>query len=212
MGIYDWLYNEWKDNRMKTKNGTKQPGAETLKERYLRCFGVRTDNAAALQEIVKGLIDEGVSRQTLVSWAVQAGYTKGYVSSLLSRILCSIGLRERRPGAGRKPSPAALELMVYAQDKYGEQFLKVLRAAWRAGKAQATAQNFLATPQSRADMELILAPQLQNRRGYLGATIKHDRKATVRSGASLYQPAGIIFKRNFNKTTTARTTIRRKQL
>lgn len=72
---------------MKTPNGMKQRGAETLKEKYLRCFGVRTDNAAALQQIVKGLIDGGVSRKTLVGWAVQAGYTKGYVSSLLSRIL-----------------------------------------------------------------------------------------------------------------------------
>lgn len=190
---------------MKTPNGMKGHGAEALKERYLRCFGVRTDNAAALQQIVKGLIDKGVSRQTLVSWAVQAGYTKGYVSSLLSRILCSIGLRERRPGAGRKPSPAALELMAYAQDKYGEQFLKVLRAAWRAGKAQTPPQNFLAASQYGADMELILAPQLQNPRGYHGATIKRNGKAPARSGASLYQPAGIIFKRNFNKTTTART-------
>lgn len=153
--------------------------AETLKAKYLCCFGVRTDNAAALQEIVKGLIDGGISRKTLVGWAVQAGYSKGYVSSLLSRILCSIGLRERRAGAGRKPSPAALELMAYAQDKYGEQFLKVLRAAWRAGKAQATAQDFPTASRSGADMALIVAPQLQ----------ESDR---------------ITFKRNLNTTIKTR--------
>jgi hypothetical protein len=164
---------------MKTPNGMKRRGAETLKEKYLRCFGVRTDNAAALQEIVKGLIDEGVSRKTLVGWAVQAGYSKGYVSSLLSRVLCSIGLRERRAGAGRRPSPAALELVAHAQDKYGEQFLKVLRAAWRAGKAQATAQDFPTASRSGADMVLIVAPQLQ----------KSDRT---------------IFKRNLNAITKTR--------
>jgi hypothetical protein len=179
---------------------------KTLKKKYLRCFGVRTDNAAALQEIVKGLIDGGVSRKTLVSWAVRAGYSKGYVSSLLSRVLCSIGLRERRAGAGRKPSSAALELMAYAQDKYGEQFLKVLRAAWRAGKAQATAQQFLPSSQHRTDMELIVAPQLQNPRGYLGATIKRDRQ----NGVGPRQPGGTIFKRNLNPTIKTRNRTRGK--
>jgi hypothetical protein len=172
----------------------------TLKKKYLRCFGVRTDNAAALQEIVKGLIDGGVSRKTLVGWAVHAGYSKGYVSSLLSRVLCSIGLRERRAGAGRKPPPAALELMAYAQGKYGEQFLKVLRAAWRAGKAQATAQDFRASSQPRSEIGLIVAPQLQNPGDYLGATIKRDGKATARNGARLHQPGRTIFKGNFNST------------
>jgi hypothetical protein len=174
----------------------KRRGAETLKEKYLRCFGVRTDNAAALQEIVKGLIEGGVSRKTLVGWAVQAGYTKGYVSSLLSRILCSIGLRERRAGAGRKPSPAALELMAYAQDKYGEQFLKVLRAAWRAGKAQETPQRLRAVASQRTEMGPIVAPQLQNPGGYLGATIKRDKKAAIQNGVGLHQTGRILFKRN----------------
>jgi hypothetical protein len=188
----------------------KQRDAETLKEKYLRCFGVRTDNAAALQEIVKGLIDGGVTRKTLVGWAIQAGYTKGYVSSLLSRILCAIGLRERRAGAGRRPSPAALELMAYAQGKYGEQFLKVLRAAWRAGKARATAQDFQAASQSRTDIALIVAPQLQYPGGYLGATIKSEKKATAQNGANLYQPGRIIFKRNFNPTIKVRNKTRGK--
>jgi hypothetical protein len=195
---------------MKTPNGMKRRGTETLKEKYLRCFGVRTDIAAALQEIVKGLIEGGVSRKTLVGWAVQAGYTKGYVSSLLSRILCSIGLRERRAGAGRRPSAAALELMAYAQDKYGEQFLKILRAAWRAGKAQTTAHDFQAALQSRTDMGLIVAPQLQNPGGYLGATIKRDRKAATQNGVGLHQPGRIIFKRNFNTPIKTRNRTRGK--
>ena len=108
----------------------------SLKKRYLRCFGVRANSVATLQGVVGDLIEDGVSRRTLVAWAVEAGYTKGYVSSLLSRILVSLGLRERKIGAGRKPSPDALGLLSYCRSQYGKKHLNVLRAAWRAGRAQ----------------------------------------------------------------------------
>ncbi len=81
--------------------------SESLKEQYLQCFGARASNATMLQGIVRNLIKEGISRQTLVTWAVEAGYTKGYVSSLLSRVLVSLGLRQRKKerDAGRRPPP-----------------------------------------------------------------------------------------------------------
>ena len=81
---------------MKTLNNGEHLRSQALKERYLRCFGVRTNNAALLQSVVRDLIHEGIPRQTLAAWAVEAGYSKGYVASLLSRVLVSLGLRERR--------------------------------------------------------------------------------------------------------------------
>jgi hypothetical protein len=119
---------------MKAKTLKNRKPLGSLKERYLQCFGVRANSVATLQGVVRDLIEDGVSRRTLVAWAVEAGYSKGYVSSLLSRILVSLGLRERKKGAGRKPSPDALELLSYARSRYGENHLNVLRAAWRAGK------------------------------------------------------------------------------
>jgi hypothetical protein len=157
-----------KTHQTKALKNRKPLGSELLKERYLQCFGVRANSATMLQGIVKNLIEEGVSRQTLVAWAVKAGYTKGNVSSLLSRILVSLGLRERKKGAGRKPSPAALELLAHAQSLHGEECLNVLRAAWRAGKAQLAAANNetrdrasgLIVSHNCRIRDLIMAPQL----------------------------------------------------
>ena len=144
---------------MKTLDHGKQLSPQALKERYLRCFGERTNNAALLQSVVRDLIHEGIPRQTLAAWAVEAGYSKGYVASLLSRVLVSLGLRERNKGAGRKPSLAALELLAHARSQYGEDLLKVMRAAWRAGKAQLAAAA-TRNETSERNSSLIVAPQL----------------------------------------------------
>lgn len=66
---------------------------EELKRKYLRCFGVRATNTAALHEVVQDLIRQGVSRKTLVAWAVRQGISKMAASTLLSRIFCALGLR-----------------------------------------------------------------------------------------------------------------------
>jgi hypothetical protein len=81
---------------------------QTLK-RKLECFNVRTTNAATWRDVIASLMEQGVARETLVSWGVDAGYPKITVSS----ILCAIGLRQRQEGAGRKPSHKALGLRAY---------------------------------------------------------------------------------------------------
>jgi hypothetical protein len=144
---------------VKTLDNGKYFGSQALKERYLQCFGERTNNVTKLQNVVRDLIDEGIPRQTLAAWAVEAGYSKGYVASLLSRILVSLGLRERKEGGGRKPSTFTLELLAHARSRYGEDCLKVLRAAWRTGKAQLAAANTPDKTHERASV-LITAPQL----------------------------------------------------
>ena len=130
--------------------------SNTLKQEFLRCFGLHLSNSTTLHGVVKDLISAGVSRKTLTIWAVEAGYAKASVSSLLSRIYSSLGLRDRRKGAGRKPSSAALELLAHAHDRYGESFLKVLRAAWRAGKARSATSTV-----SDANSDVIVVPQLR---------------------------------------------------
>lgn len=155
---------------MKTLIGSKRRNAAELKKQFLECFGIRATNATTLRDTVKNLIERGVARKTLVRWAVQAGYTKSYVSSLLSRILCSIGLRERSIGAGRKPSPEALELLAYTRARYGNNSSKVLRAALRAGRAEVVSGN------SRAALSLIVAPQLNIRQNNRRSSIRHEGK------------------------------------
>lgn len=142
----------------------------SLKQRYLHCFGVRANHATRLQGIVRDLIGEGVPRRTLVAWAIEAGYTQGYVSSLLSRILVSLGLRERQKGAGRKPSLAALELLSHARSRHGEDCLKVLRAAWRAGKAQRVTTNTLDEASATGIMTSV-APPFRKPKANCGSTI-----------------------------------------
>jgi hypothetical protein len=82
-------------------------------------------------------------------------------------------LRKRRIGAGRKPSPDALDLLAYARAKYGEQTLKVLRAAWRLANAQAerpVIQNRLGLGGTKK-LKLIAVPQLNTDEGNCGSTI-----------------------------------------
>jgi hypothetical protein len=149
-----------RENPMKTGRRIKRPDAEALKKEFLECFAVRTKNTTSLEGVVKGLIEQGVSRRTLVGWAVGAGYSKGYVSSLLSRVLCSLGLREREAGAGRKPSPDALELLAHARNSYGSRFLNVLRAVWRAGRSQNSPQDGRGEKPSERRVRLNVVPQL----------------------------------------------------
>lgn len=129
-----------------------------LKEKFLRCFALRLSNSTKLHGVVRDLIGTGVSRKTLMNWAVEAGYAKAYVSSLLSRIFVALGMRERRKGAGRKPSYAALELLAHARSRYSESALKVLCAAWRAGKAQSATS---AVSDTSSTPDVIVATQLR---------------------------------------------------
>jgi hypothetical protein len=137
-----------------------------LKEEFLRCVGLHVSNETKLREVVRDLAGAGISRKTLTIWAVEAGYGKRKVSSLLSSIFRSLGKRERRPGAGRKPSAAALELLAHAHGRYGQSALKVLRAALRAGKARSGAPAV-----SDTTSVLIVVPQLGRAGAYCGTTI-----------------------------------------
>ena len=152
--------------------GVKQPGPEALKKKFLQCIGLRSTSATALQEVIKKLIEQGLSRKTLVAWAVQGGYSKGHASTLLSRIFSALGLRERKAGAGRKPLPDTLELLAHAQAKYGKRAIKVLRAAWRAGKAQASAGLANCAPLP-----------MHSPGAYYGPVIKRNGKAAARSSS-----------------------------
>ena len=117
------------------------PDMSALKASYLGCFAARSTTTEALQKVVRSLVlDFGVERSTLVNWAVQKGCSIGHARTLLSRIFCSLGLRERGRGAGRKPSAEAFELLAHARNRYGEQFLGVLYAACRAAKPRAEAR------------------------------------------------------------------------
>jgi hypothetical protein len=184
---------------MKTLNHGKPWSSPALKERYLQCFGVRANNATLLQGVVRDLIGEGISRQTLVGWAVEAGYSKGYVSGLLSRLLVSLGLRERQKGAGRKPSLATLELLAHAHSRYGEDFLKVLRAAWRTGKAQVAVAN-AQSETSACDSGLIVVPQFQKPGANYGTIIKRGTQPAGQNNGVRFRSTTIPFKRSFKPT------------
>ena len=101
---------------------------ERLKEQYVECLGRAAAEFASLRRAIHALIEWGVSRRDLVQWAVEAGYSTGYVRSLVSRILEDPGLRCRKPGAVRKIPREALALRALAQKHYPEQARKFLLA------------------------------------------------------------------------------------
>jgi hypothetical protein len=172
------------DRIMKAPNQGK-PDSQALKERFLQCFGARANNATALQDVVKKLIDHGVPRKTLVAWAVEADFSRSHIASVLSRIFVALGLRERQKGAGRRPSPAALELLAHARSQYGENFLRVLYAACRAGKTQLAATN----SQSETSQSS-LKPNC-------ASTIRRFIQPAGQSNGRRYPSTTITFKRTF---------------
>lgn len=121
--------------RMATRNTVLN--RRTLKAKFLACLEARVTSTKTLPDVIRGLLDFGVERTTLFHWAIDAGYNELTVRTVLSRAFCALGFRERKEGAGRKPSVKALELLQYARERYGDLALKILRAAFRAGKAQA---------------------------------------------------------------------------
>src|ERR1041385_205454 len=113
---------------VKTKDGSRLDRA-TLKEKYLACLRARSPRS--LRRSVKALIRAGVSRDLLFAWAVKAGNDKKYVGKLLSECFCDLGLRDRKKGGGRRPSPEGALLFFFARDIFGDRHRKYLRAACR---------------------------------------------------------------------------------
>ena len=76
---------------------------QALKQQYVECLGATSTAAITLRTVVIRLVELGVDRPELVAWAAEAGYRQGYARTLLSKILCELGLRARKSGAGRHP-------------------------------------------------------------------------------------------------------------
>jgi hypothetical protein len=175
------------------RNGLEVPA---LKKRFLQCFGERNANSAAMQETVRRLADLGVSRKALVGLGVRAGWSKASVSSVLSRIFCALGLRERRPGAGRKVSRDALEHLAYTRSKYGANARKVLRGALRAESAQPNSGTGQCPPQDGESANLISVHQLQATNTNFGTAINRNGNAMRWNGFNSHPSSGNVSKRN----------------
>ena len=156
------------------EGGPTIPDRKALKAKFLGCFAARTTSAQTLPEVVKILLQLGVVRTTLFRWGVAAGYSPATVRSLLSRAFCALGLRQRRTGAGRKPSAEALELLAHSRREYGSRALLMLRAAYRAGKSQEAAHDSAPNPVGSLP-ELIAVPQLDSTYQGSGAA-KHPHR------------------------------------
>ena len=141
------------------EDGPTIPDRKALKAQYLACFAARTTSTQTLLEVITSLLHLGIDRSTLFRWGIAAGYSPATVRSLLSRAFCALGLRQRRTGGGRKPSAEALELLAHSRREYGSRALRMLRAAYRAGKAQDAAHDSAPNPVGSLP-ELIAVPQL----------------------------------------------------
>src|SRR6266478_6259397 len=57
---------------------------ERLKDKYVECLGKAAVEITSLRQTIHALIEWGVSRRELMKWALEAGYSTGYVRSLVS--------------------------------------------------------------------------------------------------------------------------------
>jgi hypothetical protein len=108
-----------------------------LKERFLCCLGTFSTKAPSFRSVVQSLLLRGVHWKELARLATAHGHKDKYVRKLLSEILTDLGIRRRHPGAGRETPQQALLLLAYARSNYGEDAVKFLGAAHRAGRAEA---------------------------------------------------------------------------
>ena len=182
---------------------------KALKQKYLDCFGARATNAETWRQTVMRLIEQGVTRGTLLNWAIDAGHPRITVSSVLSRILVALGVRERQPGAGRRPSPEALELLEHVRVRYGEQFLKVLHAAARAARTQREVEASQNKLPGNAHHAANAAGISQRNKGHCASAIRRGGKPTSQPKHDRHPSLRAIFKRNSHTTSTMRIKTRR---
>jgi hypothetical protein len=180
---------------MREQNGSQLPNGKS------NSFHNHIQLNCQLCRLIFPLLHERIPRQTLAAWAVEAGCSKGYVSGLLSRLPVSWGLRQRqrKQGAGRKPLPATLESLAHARSQYGEDVLKVLRVAWRTGKAQLAATSAPSRTGPRGS-SVIVAPQFQKLGTNYGTIIKRGTQPAGLNHGTRSRSATIPFKRSFRPT------------
>jgi hypothetical protein len=111
---------------------------EQLKGEFVACLADISRPSGTLREVIVRLAGLGVERKEFVRWAVEAGYRKGYARTLLSKVLCDAGLRQRRRrrGAEMETPQEVLILIAFAREKFGARAGKLLRQAARAVEAE----------------------------------------------------------------------------
>jgi hypothetical protein len=119
--------------KLKAETFNDDPEGQTLQAKFIDGLGHTLSTAvSALRPVVLRLIDFGATRAHLINLAVDAGYKKAYVRTLLSEILVRNNCRERKPGAGPKTFQLALLMLAFAREKAGTQAHKLLKAAHAA--------------------------------------------------------------------------------
>ena len=108
-----------------------------LKKEFIESLAIFSKPSETLSGVVQSLLSAGHSRKDLIQWAVDAGYVRPYVRSLLSAVLVKAGVRARKTGAGRRVSQEALVIAAYAAEHFGSDAPKHLLAAYRHLKQKA---------------------------------------------------------------------------
>ena len=117
---------------------------QALKETYLSCLSRLSKIGLTLRQVVNELIDGGATRGDLICWAVEAGHNKRTIGTLISKLLCGKGRRQRKSGGGRKTNPDVLAIAEAVCANFGyHQAGKLLRAASRVAAAIAEAARVL---------------------------------------------------------------------
>ena len=113
-------------------------GRRKLETLYLAILDSLTTESRRFSNVVLCLIDSGATRAELIALAVRHGHPEKSIRSLISKILCGRGARQRKKGAGRKANALAKAIADFVSAEHGDdQAQKLLRAAARILKARA---------------------------------------------------------------------------
>ena len=103
-----------------------------VKKRIEAALGAKEHSlTAAIGEAIDSAIAAGQDAEDIVRLLVEAGYAEPYGRKVVSNLLLRRGIRRRASGAGLQPNPKSLELLQYAQRRYGaKEGKKILHAAY----------------------------------------------------------------------------------
>lgn len=106
---------------------------ETLTNTYIELVAAFPGKTASLRQIISELLARGIHWRELIRLAKVHSHKDKYVRKVISQILTDLGIRRRRPGAGRVTPPRALAILADIRRQDGDDAVRLLGAAYRAG-------------------------------------------------------------------------------
>jgi len=112
-----------------------------LTRTYIELISALSQKTTPLRQVIETLLERGVHWRELIRLAKAYSRNDKYVRQIISQILTGLGIRRRKPGAGRETPQRALAILADIRRQDGDDAVRLLGAAYRAGRAEDAERN-----------------------------------------------------------------------